>query len=125
MQGVSSRPLEALFQHLEKLLGDAPVEKSWEGTCVEVRPHGSSCGHGLMQLLTTDLGHGLEAARYGGRGFDFVLALGNFSARDEDLFLQLHTLEATPDSDYDRDVLLLLHDACRLPWYHGTEPVPW
>ena len=44
-----------LVEHLEKLLGDAPVERSWESTCVEVRPHGSSCGHGLMQLLAADL----------------------------------------------------------------------
>ena len=96
-----------LVEHLEKLLGDAPVERSWEGTCVEVRPHGSSCGHGLTQLLTADFAaaEAAEAAysAAGGagnavpRGFDFVLGLGNFSARDEDLFLQLHGAEARPD----------------------------
>ena len=45
-----------LVEHLEKLLGDAPVERSWEGTTVEVRPHGASIGHGMMQLLAADFG---------------------------------------------------------------------
>ena len=111
-----------LVEHLEKLLGDAPVERSWEGTCVEVRPHGSSCGHGLMQLLASDLSraeavaaaHAAAAAialvsesgtappeTFVPRGFDFVLGLGNFSARDEDVFLQLHTAEARPDWEQD------------------------
>ena len=97
-----------LVEHLEKLLGDAPVERSWEGTCVEVRPHGSSCGHGLMQLFAADLAKAEAAAAAhtaaGGpppifvpRGFDFVLGLGNFSSRDEDVFLQLHSAEARSD----------------------------
>ena len=118
-----------LVEHLEKLLGDAPVERSWEGTTVEVRPHGASIGHGLMQLLASDFSKAesaasayaaasAAAAAQGGkaeadmlaaaaaaaatgsfdpRGFDFVLGLGNFSARDEDVFLKLHEAEVRPD----------------------------
>ena len=107
-----------LVEHLEKLLGDAPVERSWESTCVEVRPHGSSCGHGLMQLLAADLSkaEALAAAYaasqvlngttntfepYEQSGFDFVMGLGNFSTRDEDAFVQLHAAEARANRGHD------------------------
>ena len=47
-----------------------------------------------MQLLHAEMS---QANSHAGeaRGFDFVLALGNFSARDEDVFVQLHAVEAS------------------------------
>ena len=110
-----------LVEHLEKLLVDAPVEKMWEGTTVEVRPHGSSCGHGLMQLLAAELGGARDGASRSSKGgsaassaalpprsFDFVLAMGNFTGRDEDLFLQLHSIEGrTADGGVDEPGMAL------------------
>ena len=98
---IGSQQASNLVSHLEKLLGDAPVEKTWQGTAIEVRPFGSSCGRGLMQLLATEFGSGQEESRDGGTEgkagpqpslpppFDFVLALGNFSSRDEDIFREV------------------------------------
>ncbi len=75
-----------------QVLRNSPVETLWESSCVEVRPHGASMGHGLLNLLAAD-----AAARDGSRGaadadagaapaasapFDFALCIGKFTTRD-------------------------------------------
>jgi hypothetical protein len=76
-----------------------------------------------MQLLAADLGGARDGASRSSKGgsaasptaaalpprsFDFVLALGNFTGRDEDLFLQLHSIEGrTADSGVDEPGMAL------------------
>ena len=85
-----------LVEHLEKVLASAPVEVIREGASVEVRPHGASVGHGLLQLLAADFKRNLSSAELplgaAPSPFDFALALGNFTARDEEVFTSLHAL---------------------------------
>ena len=118
---LGARHAALLVEHLEKVLVSAPVEMVWEGTFVEVRPYGTSMGFGLMQLLEADdAARGSSAAERPDNGdgadadadagaededaFDFVLCLGNFTARDEDIFTKVHGLfsPATgPEGDGD------------------------
>jgi len=118
---LGARHAALLVEHLEKVLVSAPVEMVWEGTFVEVRPYGTSMGFGLMQLLEADdaargsaaaerpdNGDGADADADAGAededAFDFVLCLGNFTARDEDIFTKVHGLfsPATgPEGDGD------------------------
>ena len=114
-----------LVEHLEKLLGDAPVERSWEGTTVEVRPHGASIGHGLMQLLASDFAKAetasnaaaaiaaAAAAAQDGQAEATMLAAaaaaaatGSFSPRGFDFVLALGNF-----STRDEDAFLRLHEA--------------
>ena len=99
------------MESLEKSLSNAPVETLWDADAVEVRPHGSSSGLGLMHQLTSE--EALLGGEYrldeddeeeesnvgAGNLFDFVLCVGNFSARDEDIFVKLHESEVQPRAD--------------------------
>ena len=89
-----------LVEHLEKV-SRAPVEVIREGAGEQRRT--ASVGHGLLQLLAADfkqnnlsnaelpLGAALPP-------FDFALALGNFTARDEEVFTS-HALETPLAAD--------------------------
>ena len=85
----------------------------WESTFVEVRPYGTSMSLGLLQLLDADCAAraeegGRESTEEGSGGatkgggtpkggqyteaegdFDWVLCMGNFTARDEDVFVKV------------------------------------
>jgi hypothetical protein len=67
-----------LVDQLEKLLANEPAELIWEEACVEVRPHGSSVGNGVMHVLAS-----ASAAAPEIQPFDFALCLGTFTSRDE------------------------------------------
>ena len=86
-----------------QVLVSAPVEMVWESTFVEVRPYGTSMSLGLLQLLDADCAaraeeSGREIVEEGGAAkvyteaegdFDWVFCMGNFTARDEDVFVKV------------------------------------
>ena len=108
--------------YLRQVLVSAPVEMVWESTFVEVRPYGTSMSLGLLQLLDADCAaraeeggresteEGSGSATKGGgtpKGgqyteaegdFDWVLCMGNFTARDEDVFVKVRRRPSSPSA---------------------------
>lgn len=90
-----------LQTHVEKVLANSPVEVLLGTKRVEVRPYGVSKGAIIPEVLE-EMGYVLEDNEHDGpealsdsdedqpQPLDFVMVMGSFSARDEDLYTELN-----------------------------------